>query len=370
MPKLPKLQEVWNKVDPYKTYAPLEKHQKLTALQMGAVCICTIFFFVYFGFSIDVYAKTPEPSKVTFDRAFPSKPPTALFQFTVMLPVTGTTTDSANPTKYSSPFSDVLTLKTVVPYKFNMNVGVGPAPGPVPGPAPGPAPPVPTPPPFIPPGPGSFKAPARLLLQTPAPSSKVEYTAYTFPVYGTVDPKTLTSTLLYFRPAVYSNSQYPLVFSVGPPGVVFSSLDIKQFGDDANPDFVVTDPNSSSQLIMMFENFDIQGPEINIQLSLEKRISSDSQVSYTAELFAPPSYSPISKISSGPQRVISITVKPNVNTIVFTPKNIFTFLGSISGIFPIFVTAGGIIASLLWLRMQPKTDNTAADPINTEMALA
>ena len=188
-------------------------------------------------------------------------------------------------------------------------------------------------------------------------------------MFGTVDPKTLSSTLLFFRPAQYKNSfNFPLVFSVGPPGVVFSSLDVKVFGDNANP-VLVTDPNSSSQLIMMFDDFLNAGPEINIELSLERRISSDSQVKYIAELFAPPSYSPPSKISTGNQKVITITVNPNVNTIAFTPKNVLAFLGSIGGIFPIFVTAGGIIAGLIWLRMEPKTDKIA-DPINLEMNTA
>ena len=326
-----KLSDLWNTIDPYKTFAPLEKHQKLNALQMGALSICSIFFFVYVGFSIDVYAKTPEPSKVTFDRAFPSTPPTALFQFTVMLPETGTLKNPEFPTKYSSPYSDVLTPKTVVPYKFNMILQGNPPGGGVP--------------------------------------EKVEYTAYTFPVFGTVDPKTLSSTLLFFKPAQYINSiPYPLVFSVGPPDVVFSSLDVKVFGDLSSPDILVTDPNSSSQLIIMVDDFNGDGPEISIELSLEKRIGSDSQVNYKAELFAPPSYSPRSKTSKGEQRILTITVKPNVNTIAFTPKNVLAFLGSIGGIFPIFVTAGGIIASLIWLRMEPKTDKIA-DPINLEMKM-
>jgi hypothetical protein len=328
---MPKLSDLWNAIDPYKTFVPLEKHQKLNALQMGALSICSIFFFVYVGFSIDVYAKTPEPSKVTFDRAFPSTPPTALFQFTVMLPLTGTTfTNPALPTQYSSPYSDVLTLKTVVPYKFNMIVQGASVP----------------------------------------PGLTVEYMAYTFPVFGTVDPKTLSSILLFFRPAQYINSfPYPLVFSVGPPGVVFSSLDVKVFGDLSSPDILVTDPNSSSQLIILFDYFNSAGPEISIELSLERRIGSDSQVNYKAELFAPPSYSPPSKISTGEQRILTITVKPNVNTIAFTPKNVLAFLGSIGGIFPIFVTAGGIIASLIWLKMQPKTDKIA-NPIILEMGKA
>jgi hypothetical protein len=322
-----KLSDLWNTIDPYKTFAPLEKHQKLNALQMGTLSICSIFFFVYVGFSIDVYAKTPEPSKVTFERVFPSTPPTALFQFTVMLPVTDTTlTNPAFPTQYSSPYSDVLTLKTVVPYKFNMVVQGAPFP--------------------------------------------VEYMAYTFPVFGTVDPKTFTSTLLYFQPAQYFNSfPYPLVFAVGPPGVVFSSLDVQVFGDESSTDILITDPNSSSQLILMNDNFNGAGPEISIELSLEKRIGSDSKVNYKAELFAPPSYSPASKIFNGDQRILTITVKPNVNTIELTPKNVLAFLGSIGGIFPTFVTAGGIIASLIWLRMEPKTDNIAS-PITLEMGMA
>jgi hypothetical protein len=39
--------DVWIKIDPYKEYAALEKPQKLTILQIGALCICSISFFIY-----------------------------------------------------------------------------------------------------------------------------------------------------------------------------------------------------------------------------------------------------------------------------------------------------------------------------------
>jgi hypothetical protein len=53
-----------------------------------ALCISCASFFAFLAFSIDSYSKTPEPSKATVERVFPSNPPKALFQFTIMLPVT------------------------------------------------------------------------------------------------------------------------------------------------------------------------------------------------------------------------------------------------------------------------------------------
>jgi hypothetical protein len=323
-----KLLGFWKKIDPYKDYAQLEKPQKLVVLQMGALCICCMSFFVYLAFSIDVYSKTPEPSKATLERAFPGNPPKALFQFTIMLPVT-TGPTPAWPTFYRSPLSDVLTVKKAYEYSFGFTTPRGP----------------------------------------------VQYEAYAFPVYGTVDPTTGTSTILYFQPANYDiRFGPPLLFSVGPPGIVFSRLDVKTFRPDSKErdtqfDFIISDPNSNSQFVQMYERLDETGPEIHVEMVLDKIVSSNSEVSYTASFSSPPSNTPRSFENPAPQRFISISVKSNVNVVTFSPKNFLLFLGSIGGIFPIFIAIGGIIASLLWSRMKQKaTDDSTIEPMkNTEM---
>jgi hypothetical protein len=325
-----KLHGFWKKIDPYKDYPQLEKPPKLVVLQIGALCICCISFFVYLAFSIDVYLKTPEPSKATLERVFPGNPKKALFQFTIMLPVN---TGEVNPifsTFYRSPLSDSLTERQAVEYKISFSVPI---------------------------------------IRTQV------YEVYTFPVYGTVDPTSGTSTILYFQPAMYITGPLrPLLFAVGPPGVEFSSLDVKTFNPNAKArdtefDFLVSDPKSNTQFFQMYENLDSSGPEIRVELVLEKTVSSNSEVNYTASFFAPPSYSPRSFENPAPQRFISISVKPNVNVVTFSPKNLFTFLGSIGGIFPIFIAIGGIIASLLWSRMEQKaSDESTIEPMkNTEM---
>jgi hypothetical protein len=311
----------WKKVDPYKDYVPVEKHPKLIALQIGALCICCFSFFVFLAFSIDAYSKTPEPSKASVERVFPSNPPKALFQFTLMLPLTSRREEVRMPTFYRSPLSDVLTVKKAVEYTLNITKPMN-------------------------------------------PEYVYQFEAFAFPVYGTVDPTTRTSTLLYFQPAIYRNSvSDPLLFAVGPPGIVFSRLDVKEQHSGINHDLILSDPNSNTQFIQMYESLNGEGPEIHIEMALEKTVSSNSEVSYTASFSAPPLLTPKTNENISPQRFISISVKSNVNVMTFSAKNIFTFLGSIGGIFPIFVTIGGIIASLLWSRTEQKTlDASSIEP--------
>jgi hypothetical protein len=304
----------WKKIDPYKDYAQLEKHPKFIGLQICALCISCASFFAFLAFSLDSYSKTPEPSKATVERVFPSNPPKALFQFTIMLPVTSGREVKA-PTAYRSPLSDVLTVQKAVEYTLDI---------------------------------------ASTAFRTGTGS--LQFEVYSFPVYGTVDPTTGTSTLLYFQPANYRNlGNNPLLFAVGPPGIVFSRLDAKEKNEGINYDLILSDPNSNTQFIQMYERLDLmEGLEIHVEMVLEKTVRSNLEVNYTASFAAPPLLTPKTNENISPQRFISVSVKSNVNVITFSPKNIFTFIGSIGGIFPIFVSIGGIIASLLWSRMEQK----------------
>jgi hypothetical protein len=90
---------------------------------------------------------------------------------------------------------------------------------------------------------------------------------------------------------------------------------------------------------------------------------SNLSISYSASLFAPPSFSPQSTPPIGLRRVIRVAILPTVNAVIYSPKNIYTLLGSMVGIFTGFVAAGGIAISLIWTQVGPKVP----DDSNTEL---
>ncbi len=328
--------ELWNGIDPYKEFAQLQRSRQLFVIQSVVLGMCCIFWGIYVAFQIDVFSKTPEPFESNTEKMIPSDPPKALFQFSFLLPVTGTRIEPSpipqfDTTAYYRPFNAAMTDEIVVPYTIS-----------------------------------SKFTPFRI------PNATLVYECYTFPVYGTVDPNklpaSLLSTILYFQPARYFNSfSFPLLFSVGPHSSTrISNLQVSQF---STKDFLVTQPGSSAQFIAMYEQFnpsDLNSlPEIVIEILLEKTVASNKSIIYSASLFAPPSLAPQSTPPTDFRRIIRVTIKPTVDVVTFSPKNIFTLLGSMAGIFPFFVTSGGFVISLIWFQFRPKKSDEANCELQT-----
>jgi hypothetical protein len=171
-----KFYDLFSKIDPYKEFVVKASPRALLALRAAALSIASCTFLVYLAFAVLSYVNTPLPSELSVERIVPSDPPKALFQFSIALPVDFTTCDPLFPTKYTTPFSKTLVPKQVSPYR------------------------------------AASAIPAELQI----PDNTFTYEVYTFPVYGTIDEKTSSSTLLYFEPCKYSNSvNFPLMFFVG-----------------------------------------------------------------------------------------------------------------------------------------------------------
>ncbi len=120
---------------------------------------------------------------------------------------------------------------------------------------------------------------------------------------------------------------------------------------------------------MIYDSFNDFGQEIGIELVLKKTVSSTSNVTYRASIFAPPAISASTRnnavggqlVTAPRQRTIAVTVKPDVDVETFAPRNILAFVGSIAGILPVFISLGGIICSVIWSR---KSEN-AIQPSET-----
>ena len=304
---------------PYREFAQVERSRQLLVIHAAAFCLSVLGFFAYVAFSTSIYLRSPEPSQLSVEKIYPSNPPKVLFEFSILIPWNGTTCDPSYPTEYRSPFSNTLTLLPKSPYFVKGNV------------------------------PKSLNS----------PFSPFYYHCYTFPVYGTVDADTFKSTLLIFHPCSYSNLYgFPLLFSVhnvtaSPPR--FKDLQVTQL---SNEDFIVTETAASAEsaeFITMYDDFDTPGPDISLELLLEKKVSSSYVVSYHASIFSPPSYSPqSSRIFFPKQRSLTITTKPAASVITYSPKNIFSFIGALGGIMPVLLTLGGFISSCIWSRFGSK----------------
>jgi hypothetical protein len=323
MPFSSKFYHLLSLVDPFKEFVELERSRQLLSLRAVIFLVCCIGWVVYAAFTASIYIYTPEPSQLSVERIFPSSPPTALFQISIGLPLSASTRDPLHPTKYVSPFSTTLTEKIVSPYD------------------------------------AASAVPASLNI----PSNTVVYQIYSFPVYGTVDKFTSTSTILYFEPCKYTNLYgLPLFFSVGDAQAAKNpNLLVTKFSDY---DYRVSQPGSPTEFVLMYDDFDGDGTEIGIDLVLEKTVSSKMDVIYNASIFGPPAYSPPTRAYpvgalQKQQRSIAITIKPIVSVLTYSQKNILTLLGAIAGIFPVILSVGGIISGMIWSKLGSQTKDVS-----------
>jgi hypothetical protein len=209
------------------------------------------------------------------------------------------------------------------------------------------------------------------------PDDTIVFEIFTFPVYGTDDPikpASLLSTILYFEPANYRNFYgIPLVFALSSDVAIISGLKVENY-QLSQTDFLVTQPGSTIQFFNIYEQFNPsqrgESPEIAIEIFLEKDVFSNKSISYKPSLFAPISFSPQSTPPIvRPQRVIRVMIKPTVSVTSYSPRDVYTLLGSMAGIFTVFVTSGGFFVSLIWLQVGKEYSDDSKvelDSINSE----
>ncbi len=326
--------DLFKLIDPFKQFALLERPQKLLALRAVVFVAFVVLFAVYAVFNSVIYANTPEPSVLTVE-AIPSGQKKQLFEFTIMIPMNGSDIFPADPrpTTYFSPLSKTLTEQRVTPQYITLKL--------------------PTVFPFF-----------RFLT----------YECYTFPVYGTLDPDTQSSTILNFFVQRHKNSyQFPVLFAINDD----SSTRLRDLVDeqvfhaadnDMFPVYRIYQPGSPVNAVPMFEDFSSgDGPEISIELTLSKTVTS-AKVELYKSMFAPPTYSPRTIVPPPPlvkqpnQRAIVINIRPTVQVITFKPRNVLTLIGSITGVYPAFMGIAGVICGFVWSRIsQGEQDETTVE---------
>jgi hypothetical protein len=317
-----KFTHLFKSIDPFKQYAPLECPQRLLNLRSLVFVIVFLLFSVYATFNAIAYANTPEPSVATIQK-IPSNPNKQLFEFTIMIPMNGTDffSDDPFPTAYFTPFSSTLTKQKVTPQYISIK----------------------TPP--------EFEFPFLV------------YECFSFPVYGTTDPVTQSSTILNFFVARHWNEYgVPVLFSVNDDSSPrLENLDYERVFHSSNnslyPVYRIYQPGSMISLFAMFEEFWKAGTEISIEFTLTKTVTS-ADVELYKSMFAPPMYSPttvVPPMSSNAQlkqRCIVVSIRPTVQVITFSPRNILTLIGSTTGVYSTFMAIGGMISGFIWKRLR------------------
>jgi hypothetical protein len=322
MALLEKSIDLFKLIDPFKQFALLERPQKLLALRAGVFVVVIVLFALYAAINSIIYSNTPEPSELTVE-TIPSGQRKQLLEFTIMIPMNGSDFFPSDPfeTTYFSPLSKTLTVQKVAPQYKKMRI------------------------------PEVFTA-YRFLI----------YECYTFPVYGTLDPVTQSSTILNFMVARHKNiNLFPVLFSINDDSSTrLRDLDFEQVFHAANNDmfpvYRIYQPGSSVTAVAFFEDFSRAGPEISIEVSLAKTVTS-SNVELYKSMFAPPTYSPKTIVPPPPlakqpnQRAIVVSIRPTVQVITFKPRNVFTLIGSITGVYPAFIGIAGAICGFIWSRI-------------------
>ncbi len=129
----------------------------------------------------------------------------------------------------------------------------------------------------------------------------------------------------------------------------------------------IYEPENPVTAVAMFEDFSSSaGPEISIEVTLSKTVTS-ANVELYKSMFAPPTYSPKTIVPPPPgsqpnQRSMVVHIRPTVQVITFSQRNVLTLIGSIAGVYPAFMAIAGVICGFNWSRIsQGEQDQTAVE---------
>ena len=297
-----KIIDLFTEVDPFIEYTPKERSRDLIVLHFKVSILSIIGFLIYSAVNVILFIIAPYPSELSIETLYSNMTNEPLFQFDISTLQNQVTCQSFS--QYTFPLQNKLTKNV---QKFTTEI--------------------------IAQGTGGGQA----------------FDTYKFPIYGSVDANSLTSFVVLFNYCFQqgaSLSGLPVVLSVSNnPAPNYDKLNVKfsQAGDFAGIQIVANDPDFSSY-IMYFSstNTAVQ----SIEISLQKTIYPSGQIKYNAFFNGGVKYiaSPFGAATSSNQQIMA-SLNPSVSVITYKPKNPLTLIGSITGIFPLFMLIGNKLSA-------------------------
>lgn len=182
-----------------------------------------------------------------------------------------------------------------------------------------------------------------------AQSFTQSFDTYKFPIYGSADANSLTSFVVLFNFCFQqgaSLSVLPLVLSISNnPATNYDKLNLRfsQSGSLSGDIQIVANDQDFSSYIMYFSstNTDVQ----SIEISLQKTDYPDGNVKYNANFNGPVKYIPSPFGTQNNAQQILATITPTVSVLTYKQKNYLSFIGSVVGIFPLFMLIGNKLSA-------------------------
>ena len=300
-----KIIDLFTEVDPFIEYIPKERTRSLVLLHFNISILSVLGFLAYAAFSTLLFLSTPEPSEYSNNVIYSNMTNEPIFQ--VIIGKYGNGFVCPNIPNYWLPTND-LTNKNTITKNIIFNS-------------------------FI--------------------SSGQNWDVYQFPIFGTIDAKYGTSYITLLNICSGANND------PGPIYLVISKNPTQLYNN--NELFNENDPSLISYIIQpdVYQN---SPPMINLEFNLKKTVSSNGNVKYDVSSNNVVKYvpSPFGKSSTDPYatnaRQILLTINPTITVLTFKQKNIFTFIGSVVGIFPLFMLIGNKISGKIDGCMNKKND--------------
>ena len=305
--------DTFKKVDPFIKYIPEERSYDLLWLHFKISILSVLGFLAYTAFSIYVFIQTPEPSELSVDTIYSNMTSEPLFQIVIsslnkkngqLYTFLCSINDPNNIPQYYLPTRKIINVNSMTK---------------------------------------NIKQNEYTYTETGNSFTNInDYIVYQFPVYGTSDAKYETSYIVLFDfcyPPV-TKSPPEIYLGIGNnPSILYNSENI------------VTDnePSLTTNIItQIFTN--VQPQMINMEVILKKTVYSNKKILYEASFNGPPRFIPSPFGGDGGQVTDSIiqkllvSINPTVSVLTYKQKNYFTLIGSIAGIFPLFILIGNILS--------------------------
>ena len=289
-----KIIDYFKPVDPFIKYIPEERSYELLVLHFKISIISIIGFIIYSIVNVILFVLAPEPSELTIMNIFTNMTSAPIFQLGIAIPVTGYSCSTGDMV---FPFDSQIT-KNVQNYDISVT----------------------------------------------SDNSNYQYKGYSFPIYGTVDAKSGTSYIVVFKPCISSNiPNIPLPLSISivmDPTIVLNKF---KATTGASGSIILTSDQSNVITSLVYTD-KTSNLFINSQINLIKTVDSKGKANYNAEFVGPAKFipNPVLSFSDGPKLLVD--VNPTVTVLTYKPKNPLTLIGSISGIFPVFIMIGNFIS--------------------------
>ena len=292
-----KIIDLFTEVDPFIEFTPKERTRSLVVLHFNVTILSILGFLAYATFSVFIFIATPEPSQLSEEIIYTNMTTEPMFQL-VISTMKGQTVCQY---PYKIPFNNVLT-NNIQTYNIEAKT------------------------------------------TDPSYTYSQDYTSYKFPIYGTVDAKTQLSSIVIFN-LCYTSTSTPALLAIGNnPNVMYDKLNIIFTNPGVFTDIrlISDDPGFKTNLIYITSSINI----MNIEIILKKTVMSNGKIIYDANFNAPTRYvpSPFGPVASNIQQIIA-TISPTVSVLTYKEKNYLSFIGSVAGIFPLFMLIGNKLSA-------------------------